>query len=218
MMALPPMESPTKSEQPSQPPGPIDFGGSIDLDVPGRPGPVGPPPAPVALGAHPPKAGAPPPPASYRGAPPPVAGQPAPEAYPGASAAPVVALDLNEPAAPSPAALQLQEAGRKAALIGREVAAQTRVAAAKTRDVAMAAAIASIGGAEPKKVIRLEDPSTWLKPMLGPIIAFGAALLLTFVGILAGVPGMRWISLVVLLGAIGFGVVRWTRLQSDEHD
>jgi hypothetical protein len=210
------MESPTKSETSSDPPGPIDFGGSIDLDVPSRPGPAGPPPVPIALGIRP-VAPAPPPPQSNRGGPPPVGAPPAAEAYPGATAPPVVSLDLSAPE-PSPVNQQLQEAARKAAVIGREVAAQTRVAAAKTRDVAMAAAIATIGGSQPKKLIRLEDPSTWLKPMLGPIIAFGVAVLLTFIGVLAGVPGMRWISLVILLGAVGFGVVRWMRLQSDERD
>ena len=220
--ALPPVEAPSKGPMPSEPPGPIDFGGAIDLDMPGKPG-------------------APPPPPSMRGAPPGVAPIPGPaqppvdakhvaeqvsglapaaeEAYPGANAAPKVNLDLSQQTeGPSKTNQQLQEAAKKAAVIGREVAAQAQVVAGKTRDAAMAAAIASIGGAEPRKIIRIEDPSTWLKPMLWPIVAFGLALLLTFVGVLAGVSSMRWISILLLLGAVAFAVVRWIRLQAGEDD
>src|SRR5579871_3695769 len=53
-MALPPIEEPKKAETTSDPPGPIDFGGAIDLDMPGRPGKAAPPPQPTPLAARPP--------------------------------------------------------------------------------------------------------------------------------------------------------------------
>ena len=116
------------------------------------------------------------------------------------------------------------DAARIAAEKGKLVAGMTREAASvvadRTRSVAIHAAVMSIGGAAPEKVIRLEDPSTWLKPMRGPLIALGLAVLLSFVGVIVGrVTGsplpIGWISGLLLLGAIVFAVVRWLRLQQE---
>jgi hypothetical protein len=224
-LALPPIEEPAKAETPSEPPGPIDFGGAIDLDVPGAknaPPPPGPGPAFKPGNAATPQMQAYKPIAQQvaeqmKGMPPPAA-----EPYPGAKAAANVSLDLSTPADPiKPATEQLQDAARKAAVVGRElgreVAAQTKVVAGKTKEAAVAAAIASIGGAEPKKVIRIEDPNTWLKPMMGPLVAFGLAIVLTLIAVVAGGSGiLRTISILLLLGSIVFGVIRWIRLQSEE--
>lgn len=92
--------------------------------------------------------------------------------------------------------------------MGREIAGQSRALAAK-----------SIGANQPK-VIRLEDPSTWLKPMMGPLIALAAAMFLSIIVVVVQKVtdsqfSVSFISVPLLLGAIGFGVVRWIKLQQD---
>lgn len=133
-------------------------------------------------------------------------------------------VDVEE-AAP---AINLRDAAMDAAKIaaekGKIVAGMTREAASvvadRTRHAAINAAVMSIGGAEPEKTIRLEDPSTWLRPMAGPLIALGLAVLLSIIGVIVGrVTGtplpIGWISGLLLLGAIVFAVVRWIRLQQE---
>lgn len=92
--------------------------------------------------------------------------------------------------------------------MGREIAGHSRALAAK-----------SIGANQPK-VIRLEDPSTWLKPMMGPLIALAAAMFLSIIAVIVQKVtdsqfSLSFISVPLLLGAIGFGVVRWIKLQQD---
>lgn len=138
----------------------------------------------------------------------------APSSHPGF--APASDPGLGEEPAPSQRAPlvtreQLQGAAKRAGEVSREVAGKV---AGATKDVAVAAALRSVGHNE-EKSIRIEDPSTWLKPMLGPIIALGVAIVFTIVAMVAGVSWLRYIAIVFVLAAIGFGVVRWIKLQAD---
>ncbi|MFO0612491.1 MAG: hypothetical protein U0414_07890 [Polyangiaceae bacterium] len=228
---LPPIEAP--SAQPSEPPGPIDFGAAFDLDMP-RPAAV--PQIAAYAPPHAAPSGAPQAPPSY--APTKQAPPLAPASSPGLSGAPVPSAPPSRPgsAAPSsnPHAVpsyfeapgdgsigeeekkprapivtreQIQDAARRAGEVGREVAG-------KTRDLTVAAALRSVGHNQ-EKSIRLEDPSTWVKPMLGPIVSLGVAIVFTIIAMVAGVSWLRYIAIACVLGAIGFGVVRWFKLQAD---
>lgn len=216
--ALPPIESP--SAAPSDPPGPIDFGAAFDLEVvpkaapvpafspsvqPPLPAPSAPPPqrslsspsVPLAPSSHPgTTSGAPipPVPSSHPGF--------APPSDPGFSEAPQASQR-----APIVTREQLQDAARRASEVSREVAG-------KTRDAAVAAALRSVGHNQ-EKSIRIEDPSTWVKPMLGPIVALGIAIVFAVIAMVAGVPWLRYVAIICVLGAIGFGVARWFKLQAD---
>ncbi len=123
---------------------------------------------------------------------------------------------------PAPESKRFSEVARDAAERGKIVAEKTREmalnVAGMTRDAARNAAVQSIGGAAPQKVIRIEDPSTWLKPMRGPLIALGLAVLVSFLAVIVGKAtgtklSVSWISGLLLLGAIIFAVIRWIRLQ-----
>lgn len=229
--ALPPIEAPKAA--PSEPPGPIDFGAAFDLEVVPKAAPV---PA-FTPSQHPPHQSIPSAPPSHPGqgpsrAPPsgpsraPIApssnpgvrsGPPipaAPSSHPGF--APASDPGIGEEPAPSQRAPlvtreQLQGAARRAGEVSREVAGKV---AGATKDVAVAAALRSVGHNE-EKSIRIEDPSTWLKPMLGPIVALGVAIVFTVIAMVAGVSWLRYVAIVCVLGAIGFGVVRWIKLQAD---
>ena len=125
-------------------------------------------------------------------------------------------------ASPAQESKKFSEVARMAAETGKVVAGKTREVAINvagmTRDAARSAAIQSIGGATPEKVIRIEDPSTWLKPMRGPLIALGLAVAVSLLAVIVGkstgtkLP-VGWISGPLLLGAIVFAVIRWVRLQ-----
>ncbi len=108
-----------------------------------------------------------------------------------------------------------RERGKVVAEQARDVAIQV---AGHARSAAINVAKQSIGGEEPKKVIRIEDPSTWVKPMRGPLIALAAAVGISILAVIVGKAtgtklSVGWISGPLLLGAIVFAVIRWIRLQ-----
>jgi len=237
--ALPPIEAPSAKQ--SDPPGPIDFGAAFDLDVPRaapvpaftpsqQPGPPsGAPPhalpsqAPHGLQSHAPQAQSYKPPiapSSSPGRPTPGHGGPAvpqaPSSYSGfaPSSDPGLRIEGEAPQsqrAPIVTREQIQDAARRAGEVSREVAGKV---ADKTREVAVAAAFRSIGHNQ-EKSIRIEDPSTWIKPMLGPIVALAIAIVITIVAIAGAIAWLRYVAIVCVLGAIGFGVARWFKLQAD---
>lgn len=154
-----------------------------------------PPVAPSSQPGKPSGAPIPAPPSSYSGF--------APSSDPGLAEIPAA-----PPSRPIVTKEQLQDAARRAGEVSREVAG-------KTRDAAVAAALHSIGHNQ-EKSIRIEDPSTWLKPMLGPIVALGLAIVITIVAIAGGIAWLRYVAIACVLGAIGFGVARWFKLQADQ--
>lgn len=110
-----------------------------------------------------------------------------------------------EPKGPSQAALAAQ-AVLKSLPSGDEV-----------KRFARNVAVASIGGKQ-QRVIKLEDPSTWLRPMAGPLAAFGLSLLFAIVSVILtrdsdSDVNLSWVYVPLLLGSIVFGVIRWIRLQ-----
>lgn len=68
--------------------------------------------------------------------------------------------------------------------------------------------------------IELDQPSTWIKPMMGPIVAMVAALVISigavFVNKASGSNvSVVWISLPLMLAAIGFAVYRWMKITKE---
>jgi hypothetical protein len=66
--------------------------------------------------------------------------------------------------------------------------------------------------------IALDDPSTWLSPMRGPLIAMALAVVITIVAVLANkFAGLQvsvtWVSGPLFVAAIGFAVYRWIMIQ-----
>lgn len=199
----PPMHAPDESfaldEQPRQrapsarepsDPGEVDAALSVGLDAP----PASPAPAPYPH-AFQPGEGSGPPGQSYPGAPHPGALAPGQQFVP---------VDMP-PAGPSQATLAAQ-AVLKSLPSGDEV-----------KRFARHIAVASIGGKQ-QRVIKLEDPSTWLRPMAGPLVAFGLAVTVAVVSVALtrgsdSDVNLSWLYVPLLLGSIIFGVIRWIRLQ-----
>jgi serine/threonine-protein kinase len=152
----------------------------------------------------------------------------------GMSAAGMAAVGTPMPGMPmpsqlgGPASLGDQQLGQPAGPAAREriqqAAAVAGAAAAKAAAVAGAAAASTAKSIAKKaidvedQVIRLDDPSTWIKPMRGPIIAMVLAIVLSIGVVVANkMTGARysltWLSLPLLLGAIGFAAYRWMKIQ-----
>jgi serine/threonine-protein kinase len=142
------------------------------------------------------------------------------------AASPAQFIDALPPEAPPPTPSnsgfmsperkeQLKAAAQAAAQkAGQAASAAAGVAAGAARDVATRAI------AVDKQPIRLDDPSTWVRPMRGPLIAFGAAVLITIVAVVGNSATgsnfpVRYISLPLLLAAVGFIVFRWIKLQKE---
>jgi eukaryotic-like serine/threonine-protein kinase len=105
----------------------------------------------------------------------------------------------------------------------REVAAVAAAAAARTAEAAARGAVSGAKVLATKALevapheIRFDEPSTWIKPMLAPIVMMVLAILSTIVVVIVNkVTGsniqVTWLSLTLMLAAIGFGVYRWLKL------
>ncbi|NUO54776.1 MAG: hypothetical protein HOV80_38535, partial [Polyangiaceae bacterium] len=206
----PKLHAPTQLVPPTPPPPPVQEeapmealdASAFDLaDDPARPGPTVSGPA------------MPPPPPSYRGDP---QGHPhaqqfpmPPGSYPGAE----LQGDLGQPAGPG-----ARERFQKAAAVAGGVAAKAAVAGAAAA-ASTAKSLARKAVEVDKTEVRLDDPSTWIKPMRGPIIAMAAAIILSVGVVVASkMTGSRyslsWISLPLFFGAIGFAIYRWIKITS----
>ncbi len=171
---------------------------AFDLaDDPARPGPTVSGPA------------MPPPPPSYSGQahgqhiPTPPGSFPGPEAHP----------ELGQPAGPG-----ARERLQKAAAVAGGVAAKAAVAGAAAA-ASTAKSLARKAVEVDKTEVRLDDPSTWIKPMRGPMIAMAAAIVLSVGVVVASkMTGSRyslsWLSLPLFFGALGFAVYRWIKITS----
>jgi drug/metabolite transporter (DMT)-like permease len=110
-----------------------------------------------------------------------------------------------------------------------------QVAAAKA---SKAAAVAAVGAASAAKHVAtkalevderhrivLEDPSTWWRPMLGPIVGLVAAVLVTLGAVISNrlskgtdKISVTWVSLVLFSAAIAFAVYRWKKITERDDD
>jgi hypothetical protein len=143
-------------------------------------------------------------------APPPVS--PPPAAYPGGDAH--GAPDQLFSPAPAPPA---EPKGPSQATLAAQAMLKSLPSGDEVKRFARNVAVASIGGKQ-KRVIKLEDPSTWLRPMAGPLAAFGLALLVAVVSVMLtrdsdSDVNLSWVYVPLLIGSILFGVSRWIRLQ-----
>ena len=182
-------------------PGGLDsegFGGALDLDV----GPEKEAPHPAA--SHP--AGAPPT-ASYPGGAPSHPSQHAmagPPSTPGL-APPISDMGIPPPPASARAAEIAANAARNAGVAAQRAAGAARSLAGKALEV------------DHSHEIRFDEPSTWLKPMLPPIIIMIVALLSTVVVVIVNrsfgtTIGASWFALPLMLVSVAFGVYRWLKL------
>lgn len=124
--------------------------------------------------------------------------------------APGFGQEAQEGVAVGPAAKErLQAAASKAGQVA-SVAATSAAAAAKniaTRALAV--------DALPK--IQIDQPSTWIRPMRAPLIAMGAAVLITVFAVIfskatASHFKVSWVSLPLLVASIAFAGYRWVKL------
>jgi eukaryotic-like serine/threonine-protein kinase len=210
----PKLHAPTQlvaAPPPAPPPPTLQAGDGLDVldpsafdlvDDPARPGPSAsgpavPPPAPSYPGmAHPGHAQGQPIPAP-------------PGSFPGAEAHP----DLGHAASPG-----ARERLQKAAAVAGGVAAKAAVAGAAAA-ASTAKSLARKAVEVDKAQVRLDDPSTWIKPMRGPMIAMAAAIVLSVGVVVASkLTGSRyslsWLSLPLFFGALGFAVYRWIKITS----
>lgn len=108
---------------------------------------------------------------------------------------------------------RLQAAASKAGQVATQVAT---VAAASAASAAKNIATRALAvDALPK--IQIDQPSTWIRPMRGPLIAMGAAVLISvFAVVLSKITAshfkVSWVSLPLLLASIAFAAYRWVKL------
>lgn len=108
---------------------------------------------------------------------------------------------------------KLQAVAAKAGQVATVAAKQTaQVAAMAAKTIATKAL-----EVDRRHEIRLDDPSTWIKPMLGPIIAMAAAIVISIGAVVMNkVSGSNSsvvaISLPLMVAAIGFAVYRYIKL------
>ena len=120
--------------------------------------------------------------------------------------------ELGEVAGPA-ARERLQQAAQKAGAVAAKAASTAAVAAASTAKTLAKKAV-EVDASQ----VRFDAPSTWVRPMLGPIIALALAILVTVGVVIANKAtgssmSVSYISLPLLFGAIGFGVYRWMKIQ-----
>jgi serine/threonine protein kinase len=105
----------------------------------------------------------------------------------------------------------------------REIAAVAAAAAARTAEAAARGAVSGARVLATKALevapheIRFDEPSTWIKPMLAPIVMMVLAILSTIVVVIVNKvtrsnTQVTWLSLTLMLASIGFGVYRWLKL------
>ncbi|MBL9027240.1 MAG: serine/threonine protein kinase [Myxococcales bacterium] len=131
---------------------------------------------------------------------------------PSAAAAPQEPEELGQLAGPA-ARERLQQAAQKAGAVAAKAASTAAVAAASTAKTLAKKAV-EVDASQ----VRFDDPSTWIRPMRGPIIAMALAIAITIGVVIANKTtgsstNVSYISLPLLLGAIGFGVYRWMKIQ-----
>lgn len=202
--------APSPAQNKSEPPN-AGFGASLDLAAePERPAPrpmppmaplsnpgMGPHSVPTPQGSQP--HWAPPPQDSYPG-------QMMPEGPPSQSAL----------ATPVPTKERLQAAASKAGQVATQVATVAAVSAAHAAKSIATRALE----VDKRHRISLEQPSTWIKPMMGPILAMAAALLVSVVAVIVNKAmgsnvRVMWISLPLMLAAIGFAIYRWMKITKE---
>jgi serine/threonine protein kinase len=117
--------------------------------------------------------------------------------------------ELGEVAPPSVGNRErLQAAAVKATQVASTAAASAKAIAVKALEV------------DERHRIQLDQPATWIKPMLGPIIAMIAALLISVIAVVVNkMSGSNvsvvWISLPLMVASIGFAVFRWMKITKE---
>jgi hypothetical protein len=108
---------------------------------------------------------------------------------------------------------RLHAAATKAGQVASQVAsvAATSAAAAAKNIATRALAVDAL----PK--IQIDQPSTWVRPMRGPLIAMGAAVLISVFAVIfskatASHFKVSWVSLPLLIASIAFAGYRWVKL------
>lgn len=198
---------PSKSEPPA-----TGFGASLDLAAePERPAPRPMPPMPPLSNPGLGPASVPTPASSQ----PHAWAPPAQESYPG-QAVPEGPASQSALATPIPTKERLQAAASKAGQVATQVATVAAVSAAHAAKSIATKALE----VDQRHRISLEQPSTWIKPMMGPIIALVAALLVSVVAVIVNKAmgsnvSVTWISLPLLLAAIGFAIYRWMKITKE---
>ncbi|MFO0549651.1 MAG: serine/threonine-protein kinase [Polyangiaceae bacterium] len=119
----------------------------------------------------------------------------------------------DAPIEPPPPSISNRERLQKAAAVAQQAAT---VAASTAATAAKKVATKALEVDESHR-IHLEDPSTWVKPMMGPIVAMCAAIFISVVAVIVNKitksdVKVMWISLPLMLAAIGFAVYRWIKI------
>ncbi len=187
----------------------FDFGGSIDLAAeperppPSMPRPAAAPPMGPGPGAMGPMGAAP------MGAPPtgPMGAMP--------MQAPFGAPEEAVP--PPPPSVATKEKLQAAAVKAGQVATQVATVAASSAATAAKVIATKALEVDQRHEIRLDEPATWVKPMMGPIVAMGLALVVSVGAVIVNkVTGSNvsvvWISLPLMLAAIAFAIYRWNKI------
>lgn len=138
--------------------------------------------------------------------------------YPGMMQAPGASGQF--PATPGEAGPASAQTREKLQAVAAKAGQVATVAAKQTAQVAAMAAKTIATKAlevDRRHEIRLDDPSTWIKPMLGPIIAMAAAVVISIGAVIMNkVSGSNSsvvaISLPLMIASIGFAVYRYIKL------
>jgi hypothetical protein len=164
------------------------------------------------------------PPPSKRGA-------AAPPSSPGASPAeqsdPLAPLDPSLGEIPDPRPSQRDRLQAAAQVAAAKASQAAQIAAAKASSAAKHVATKALEVDERHRIV-LEDPSTWWRPMLGPIVGIAASLLLSVVAVVANNVSsrsgntnpldLRLPSLLIFFVAVAFAVYRWKKLQERDEE
>jgi len=110
---------------------------------------------------------------------------------------------------------RLQAAANKAGQVASQVAALAAGSAANAAKNIATRALA----VESLPKIQIDEPSTWIRPMRGPLIALGASIAITVFAVIfskmtASHFKVSWVSLPLLITSIAFAVYRWVKLTS----
>lgn len=194
-------------------PASFDFSGSIDLAAePERPPPSMPRPAPAmpASGQPGPMPMGPPPAGAMPMGP---MGQMPMGQMP--MAAPFGAPD--DAGAPAPPSVATKEKLQAAAVKAGQVATQVATVAASSAASAAKLVATKALEVDQRHEIRLDEPSTWVKPMMGPIVAMALALVVSIGAVIVNKVtnsnvSVVWISLPLMLAAIAFAIYRWNKI------
>jgi serine/threonine protein kinase len=131
--------------------------------------------------------------------------------------------DLGEVVPPAPPS-QRERLQAVAQVAAAKASKAATVAASTAASAAKQVATKALEVDERHRIV-LEDPSTWWRPMLGPIVGIAAAMLVTLGAVIANrfskgtdKISVTWVSLVLFTAAIGFAVYRWRKITERDED